>query len=67
MAFNATALTATQTQLSTFGLNKLMTLIQAVDVCGGAVVNSSGTITIGGRSLTNQQYAMIYEIICGMY
>ena len=67
MAFNATALTATQLQLSTFGLNKLMTLVQAVDVCGGAVLNSSGTITVGGRSLTNQQYAQIYEMICDTF
>jgi hypothetical protein len=67
MAFNATALTALQAQLSPFPLSKLMQLVQAVDVVGGAVTNSSGTITIAGRALSNQQYAMIYEMITDMY
>ncbi len=63
MAFNATAVTAVQAQIAPFPLSKLMTLIQAIDVCGGAVVNSSGVITIGGRALTNLQYYQMYEMI----
>lgn len=67
MAFTTQAVTSVQSQISGFPLSKLLQVLEAVDIIGGAVVNSSGTITIGGRSLTNQQYYAIYEMIEPMF
>ncbi len=63
MAFNAAALTALQVQLTNFSNGKLFQVVGAVDVLGGAIINSSGAITVGGRALSNQQYAQIYEMV----
>lgn len=63
MAFTATVITSVQTELAPFSLPKLMQFLEAIDVIGGTVVNASGVITIGGRSLTNLQYYQLYEMI----
>lgn len=63
MAFTATVITSVQAQLAHFSLDKLMQYLEAIDVIGGQVVNTSGVITVGGRALTNQQYYELYEMI----
>lgn len=48
------------------GLNELSTYVGAVAVSGGPeapVVNSSGTVTLNGNALTNQQVQELYEML----
>jgi len=64
LAFNAAIVTAVQTRLSTYGTgSKLLQYVEAVDVLEAVVVNNSGTITVGGVGLTNQQYQQLYEML----
>lgn len=63
--FSNSIVTAVQAKLAPMAMNSLLAYLEAIDVLGGQVVNSSGVITIGGRSLTNQQYEMLYELIGG--
>jgi hypothetical protein len=65
MGYNAAVLTDLKAQLASFPTDKLLQFVQAVDVPNGAVVNSSGTITVAGVALSNLQYYQIFEMIGG--
>lgn len=59
--------TAVQTKLNGMPSTSLYPYLEAIDVLGGAVTNTSGVITIGvgNRALSNSQYQQLYEMIGG--
>ena len=62
--FSANIVTAVQAALAPLGTGpQLLQYLGTLDIIGGAVVNSSGVITIGGRALSNAQYEQLYEMI----